>query len=136
MSVAAGQDRRARSQRNDDQDRDRTSTALWPQLGAGAKSFEVTAIRPDGTVEPMLWVNNYRAEWPTSYILKEPVALPAGTRLVMTAYYDNATDAALAREGRRCRSLRLPAVSPARNTRTVNGTVDNLSLRRNCSQMR
>jgi hypothetical protein len=55
----------------------------------------VTAIRADGTVEPMLWLNNYRVEWPTAYVLKEPVVLPAGTRLVMTAFYDNATDAAL-----------------------------------------
>jgi hypothetical protein len=72
-----------------------TASALWPKLGPGAKSFEVTAIRPDGTVEPMLWLNNYRVEWPTAYILKEPVALPAGTRLVMTAFYDNAGDTAL-----------------------------------------
>lgn len=70
--------------------------SLWPRLGAGARSLEVTAIRPDGSVEPMLWVNNYRAEWPAPYILKEPVTLPAGTRLLMTAYYDNPTDAALA----------------------------------------
>jgi hypothetical protein len=72
-----------------------SATALWPKLGPGAKSLEVMAIRPDGTVEPMLWLNNYRAEWPTAYILKEPVALPAGTRLVMTAFYDNATEGAL-----------------------------------------
>ena len=69
--------------------------ALWPSLGAGARSFEVTAIHADGTVEPMLWLNNYRAEWPTSYVLKEPLSLPAGTRLVLTAFYDNATDAPL-----------------------------------------
>jgi hypothetical protein len=71
------------------------AAVLWPRLGPGARSFEVTAIRPDGTVEPMLWLNNYRVEWPTSYILKEPVSLPSGTRLVMTAFYDNAGDAAL-----------------------------------------
>jgi hypothetical protein len=70
--------------------------AMWPKLGPGARSIEVTAIRPDGSVEPMLWVNNYRAEWPAPYILKEPIALPAGTRLVMTAYYDNKTAAAIA----------------------------------------
>ncbi|MEO7155982.1 MAG: cytochrome c [Vicinamibacterales bacterium] len=72
-----------------------TITAFWPRLGPGAKSVEVTAIRPDGSVEPMLWVNSYRPEWPAPYILKEPMSLPAGTRLVMTAYYDNATDAGL-----------------------------------------
>ncbi|MBY0492975.1 MAG: cytochrome c [Cyanobacteria bacterium] len=73
-----------------------TITAMWPKLGPGARSIEVTAIRPDGSVEPMLWVNNYRAEWPAPYILKDPIALPAGTRLVMTAYYDNKTNAAIA----------------------------------------
>jgi hypothetical protein len=72
-----------------------TITALWPRLGPGAKSLEVTAIRPDGSVEPMLWVNSYRAEWPAPYLLKEPLSLPVGTRLLMTAYYDNPTDAAL-----------------------------------------
>jgi hypothetical protein len=69
--------------------------AVWPNPGAGAKSFEITAIHPDGTVEPMLWLNNYRAEWPTSYVLKKPATLPAGTRVVMHAFYDNVTDAAL-----------------------------------------
>lgn len=72
-----------------------TITALWPRLGPGATSLEVTAIRPDGSVEPMLWVNSYRAEWPAPYLLKEPLSLPAGTRLLMTAYYDNTTNAAL-----------------------------------------
>lgn len=73
-----------------------TIASIWPRLGQGARSIEVTAIKPDGVVEPMLWVNNYRPEWPSPYILKAPVAVPAGTRLVMTAYYDNATNAAIA----------------------------------------
>ncbi len=75
-----------------------TIASLWPRLGPGARSLEVTAIRPDGSVEPMLWVNNYRAEWPAPYILKEPLTLPAGTRLLMTAYYDNPTGCGARRE--------------------------------------
>ena len=73
-----------------------TIAAIWPRVGSGARSIEVTAIRPDGIVDPMLWVNNYRADWPSPYILKDAIALPAGTRLVMTAYYDNKSDAAIA----------------------------------------
>ncbi len=69
--------------------------AFWPNLGAGARSFEVTAIHGDGSVEPLLWLNNYRHEWPTAYVLKDPASLPAGTRVLMTAFYDNATDAPL-----------------------------------------
>lgn len=67
-------------------------TAIWPRPGEGARSLELTALTPDGAVSPLLWVNAYRPDWPTSYILKAPVPLAAGTRLVMTAYYDNATD--------------------------------------------
>lgn len=92
-----------------------TASALWPRLGPGAKSVEVTAIHPDGTVEPMLWLNNYRAEWPTSYILKEPVPLRAGTRLVMTAYYDNTTAAALAARP----AVSVTALPPSRPTATL-----------------
>ena len=91
------------------------ASALWPKLGPGAKSVEITAIRPDGTVEPMLWLNNYRAEWPSSYILKDPIALPVGTRVVMTAYYDNKTDAALAAKP----SVSLTAVPPSRPAATL-----------------
>jgi len=92
-----------------------TIASMWPRLGPGAKSLEVTAIRPDGSVEPMLWVNNYRAEWPAPYILKEPLALPAGTRLLLTAYYDNLTDAALAAKP----SLSITALPPSRPSATL-----------------
>lgn len=71
------------------------AAALWPSLGAGATSVEVTAIRPDGVVETLLWLKDYRADWPSSYVFKEPVTLPAGTRLMVTAYYDNTGDAPL-----------------------------------------
>jgi hypothetical protein len=89
--------------------------AMWPRLGAGARSIEVTAIRPDGSVEPMLWVNNYRAEWPAPYILKDPVTLPAGTKLLMTAYYDNRTGAALSARP----SIVLTALRPSRPSATL-----------------
>jgi len=85
-----------------------TIAAMWPKLGPGARSIEVTAIRPDGGVEPMLWVNSYKPEWPAPYILKEPIAVPAGTRRVVTAYYDNRTDPAIAAKP----SLAITALPP------------------------
>ena len=71
------------------------AAALWPSLGAGAKSLEVTAIKPDGVVEPLLWLNDYRADWPSSYVFKDPIMLPSGTRVAVTAYYENSTTAPL-----------------------------------------
>lgn len=92
-----------------------TASALWPRLGAGAKSIEVTAITPDGVVEPLLWLKNYRPDWPSSYVFREPVTLPAGTRLIVTAYYDNATGAALQARP----SLSVTAFPPSRPPATL-----------------
>jgi hypothetical protein len=63
--------------------------AFWPSPGAGARSVEITAATPDGMTTPLLWINEYRAEWPTPYVLAAPVELPRGSRLVMTTYFDN-----------------------------------------------
>lgn len=92
-----------------------TIAAMWPRLGAGARSLEITAIKPDGIVDPMLWVNAYRADWPSPYILKDAITLPAGTRLVMTAYYDNKTDAAIAAKP----AVSITAVPPSRPSATL-----------------
>jgi hypothetical protein len=92
-----------------------TINAIWPRLGPGARSLEVTAIKPDGIVDPMLWVNNFRADWPSPYILKDAIALPAGTRLIMTAYYDNKTDAAIAAQP----AVSITAASPAERGKTT-----------------
>ncbi|MDP2319361.1 MAG: cytochrome c [Acidobacteriota bacterium] len=92
------------------------AAALWPRLGVGATSVEVTAIRPDGVVEPLLWLKDYRADWPSSYVFRQPVALPAGTRLAVTAYYGNTGDAPMRAQPALSVSafpLSRPASSPA-----------------------
>ena len=133
--MPAGKNWRALARRDGDQggDDDRRDVAAARTRRAVAR---VTAIRPDGSVEPMLWVNNYRAEWPAPYILKEPMSLPAGTRLVMTAYYDNTTDAAIAAKPS-ADDYCAATVSPGAATlEPVNGIVDSTLLRWNCSHMR
>jgi len=52
---------------------------------AGAPSLEVTARRPDGSVEVLLWIPRQRHDWPTPYVLRTPVDLPAGTTIVVTS---------------------------------------------------
>lgn len=69
--------------------------AVHPQLGPGARSLELTAHLPDGSVRPLLWLRDYRADWPSPYVYTDPVALPRGTRLVMTAYEANPGDTAV-----------------------------------------
>ena len=63
--------------------------AIRPLLFPFAKSVEVTARRPDGTVEVLIWAKDYRYDWQPEYYFKNPVPLPTGTRIEVTAYLDN-----------------------------------------------
>ncbi|MEP7272625.1 MAG: hypothetical protein ABI882_14065 [Acidobacteriota bacterium] len=57
-----------------------------------AKSIEVTAYRPDGTREVLIWVRDRRYDWSPSYSFKKPVTLPEGTRIEVVAYLDNSAE--------------------------------------------
>lgn len=64
--------------------------ALWPEVVPGIESIEVSARKPDGTTEVLLFAKNIRLDWPAPYIFKDPVTLANGTQLSVTAYYANA----------------------------------------------
>ena len=67
--------------------------ALWPELPTGTESLEVSAVHPDGRIDVLLFALHIPLEWPTPAILAKPAALPAGSRLSVTAYSSNARDA-------------------------------------------
>ena len=66
--------------------------ALRPEVMTGVQSIEVSARRPDGGTQILLFARDIPMGWPTPYIFKEPVLLPAGTQLSVTAYYANDGD--------------------------------------------
>lgn len=63
--------------------------AIRPLLFPFAKSIEATAYRPDGTIEVLIVAKGYRYDWQPSYQFRQPIALPKGTRIEVTAYLDN-----------------------------------------------
>jgi hypothetical protein len=65
------------------------AVAIRPLLFPLAKSMEVSAYLPDGSVEILVWAKDYRFDWQPAYFFKKPVALPAGARVEVTAYLDN-----------------------------------------------
>jgi hypothetical protein len=65
---------------------DTSVVSLRPELHDGVQSIEVAAKAPDGHVEELLFVKDILVEWPTPYVLKEPVLLPKGTELSVTSY--------------------------------------------------
>jgi hypothetical protein len=52
---------------------------LWPKGVADGASFQMTAELPDGSVEPLLWVRNYKKVFDHPFLLRRPLELPAGT---------------------------------------------------------
>jgi hypothetical protein len=52
---------------------------LWPKSVPDAASIQITAEMPDGSVEPLLWLKNYKKMFDHPFLLRNPLELPAGT---------------------------------------------------------
>ena len=52
---------------------------IWPQKVADKQSVQITAELPDGRVEPLLWLYEYRKQFAHPFLFKTPMPLPAGT---------------------------------------------------------
>jgi len=70
-------------------DEDVLITSFMPHMHVRGKSFVYTATYPDGRSAILLNVPKYDFNWQHTYIPKEPIALPKGTRLDCVAYFDN-----------------------------------------------
>jgi hypothetical protein len=53
------------------------------------KDMKYDVIYPDGRHETLLWVPKFSFNWQTMYYLKKPVSIPKGTKLIVTAHFDN-----------------------------------------------
>ena len=52
---------------------------LWPKTVPDGGSFQVTAELPDGSVEPLLWLKDYKEAFEHPFLLRRPLELPVGT---------------------------------------------------------
>lgn len=53
------------------------------------KDIRADATLPDGSVRPLLWIQDWDFNWQDRYDYKEPVLLPRGTRIDVAITYDN-----------------------------------------------
>ncbi|HEY6334206.1 MAG TPA: cytochrome c [Blastocatellia bacterium] len=65
---------------------------IRPLVSPLLASLQVTAYKPDGSEEVMLWTDSYTSDWAPDYYLRHPEKLPRGTRLEVVAYLDNSDD--------------------------------------------
>lgn len=60
------------------------AVAIRPKTMKKGESAQVIALRPDGSVAPLLWIYQYNPAFARTYYYKTPVGLPAGTEIVMS----------------------------------------------------
>jgi hypothetical protein len=72
--------------------RDVRLISFMPHMHVRGKSMTYEAIYPDRRRETLLLVPQYSFHWQTLYELKTPLAIPAGTKVMVTAIYDNSAN--------------------------------------------
>jgi hypothetical protein len=71
--------------------RDTLMTNLTPHMHVRGKDMTYVAHYPDGTSETLLSVPKYDFNWQITYMLAKPKLLPKGTKVEVTAHFDNST---------------------------------------------
>jgi thiol-disulfide isomerase/thioredoxin len=56
------------------------------------REFRLAATLPDGTIRPLLWINDWDFDWQDQYRYAKPVHLPKGTIVTFAAYFDNSEE--------------------------------------------
>jgi hypothetical protein len=60
-----------------------------PHMHLRGKDMKYEVVFPDGRRETLLWVPKFQFNWQTVYRLKNPIMLPRGSRIIVTAHFDN-----------------------------------------------
>jgi hypothetical protein len=63
--------------------------SLTPHMHYRGAAMEYKVFYPDGREEVLLDVPNYSFSWQTTYVPRQPIAIPKGTRFLITGYFDN-----------------------------------------------
>lgn len=71
---------------------DSVMLAMFPHMHLRGKAFRYEAIYPNGKQEVLLDVPKYDFNWQHGYAFVEPKAMPAGTRIHCTAWFDNSAE--------------------------------------------
>ncbi len=70
---------------------DVTLLSVTPHMHLLGREMRVKAITPEEREVPLVYVPDWDFNWQTTYTFKEPIKVPAGTKVKMTARYDNST---------------------------------------------
>ncbi|MBS0266642.1 MAG: redoxin domain-containing protein [Planctomycetes bacterium] len=68
---------------------DVTFVGITPHMHLLGREMKAWATLPDGTVEPLIWIKDWNFNWQDQYQFATPLRFPKGTRIDVTARYDN-----------------------------------------------
>ena len=68
---------------------DITLSAFAPHMHLRGKDIKYTLVLPDGRQQVLLDVPRFDFNWQLHYELAEPLKIPAGSKIVAVAHYDN-----------------------------------------------
>jgi len=71
---------------------DVTVYSLMPHMHYLGRKMKATVVKPDGTEEVLIQVDDWNFNWQFAYMLKEPYKIKGGSRLRIEATYDNSAE--------------------------------------------
>ncbi|HVG21991.1 MAG TPA: hypothetical protein VNI02_23355, partial [Blastocatellia bacterium] len=69
--------------------RDVQIVSYMPHMHLRGKDMKYEIVYPDGKRETLLWVPKFSFNWQDMYYLKKPINVPKGSKLIVTAHFDN-----------------------------------------------
>jgi Copper type II ascorbate-dependent monooxygenase, C-terminal domain/Domain of unknown function (DUF3471) len=69
--------------------RDVELISFMPHMHVRGKSMKYDLVYPNGKRQALLDVPGYNFHWQTLYVLKKPLTVPSGSRIMVTAHFDN-----------------------------------------------
>ncbi|HYP29579.1 MAG TPA: DUF3471 domain-containing protein [Blastocatellia bacterium] len=69
--------------------RDTQLVNYMPHMHVRGRDMKYEVQYPDGRRETLIWVPRYDFNWQTLYKVKKPLPVPKGSKLIVTAHFDN-----------------------------------------------
>jgi uncharacterized protein (TIGR03437 family) len=66
--------------------------SITPHMHLLGREIKVEATPPGKPTECLVQIDDWDFEWQGTYLYQQPIAAPGGTRLKLTAYYDNSAE--------------------------------------------
>jgi mono/diheme cytochrome c family protein len=90
--------------------------SISPHMHLLGREMRAIATYPDGTVRPLIRIDDWDFNWQGAYTYRQPVPLPGGTRIDVTCVFDNSAE-----------NPRNPS-SPPRDVGWGEGTADEMCI--------